>query len=127
MEEWFLKKFKIYLLLGMAVFLTWICFIICIDCLTIFHGTEFADLSTHNTPYLFDSNERPEIRVFWYSTEKATVYYVGKDGGEKVAFIKAGDRWIYKDTLAIWSSGGTADQCFIWPYYRNFVPQLLPY
>lgn len=64
----------------------------------------------------------PDLRIMQYSDTKAMVYYFTETGGEQAEFTKEDDVWTFEKIHACWSAtGGTADDYFIWPYFRNWV------
>lgn len=90
--------------------------------LTTKYSSEFIDFYEIGFDFLHPWDNEPNLRILSYSQNKATVYYYGDSGGEKVVFIKEDSKWKYLKTAAIWSSQGSADDYFIWPYYKNIVP-----
>ena len=98
----------------------WLVSILHNNILTAVWGNEFADPASVGIKYM--QNEEPSLRVMSYWFNKAEVYYFTPTGGEKVLFIKENGKWTYKETLANWSGvGGSADDYFIWPYFKNWV------
>lgn len=101
----------------------WIGSIIHCSILTSEHGAEFSSTEVIGFGYMHPWEGTPQLRVIMYSSTKAMVYYYAETGGELVEFQKENDGWFYKKTHSIWSStGGSADNYFIWPYYKNWVP-----
>lgn len=91
--------------------------------LTDSHGSEFKDIKALQYDHLHAWDEGDfQIRILSYSNDRAVVYYYSEYGGEKIEFCKKNNVWQYYRTLAIWSKQGSADDYFIWPYYKNIVP-----
>ena len=87
------------------------------------HAEEFRDLELLGCNYMHPWDTEPQLRVLSYQKDYATVYYFSSTGGEKIRFVRTESNWTYDKTIAIWSSsGGSADDYFVWPYYRNWVP-----
>ena len=113
----------IFLLLLLLIFVVWIISVLWISFLTSSYSDEFTCFEDINFNFIHPWRaEVPNIRVMSYSNESATVYFYDAFGGEKARFIKKDNGWTYETTLAIWSSQGSADDCFIWPYYKHYVP-----
>lgn len=63
-----------------------------------------------------------EYKVLSYKPNQATVYYYCDDMGEKVKLIKENGKWRMAQSLSTWSDlGGSADDYFAWPYFKNYV------
>ena len=90
--------------------------------LTFKYSAEFQNFSQMDYDYLHPWEGEPNIRVLRYCSDRAVIYFYDENGGEKVAFTKHNGQWKFTEQLAIWSSMGSADDRFIWPYYKNFVP-----
>lgn len=115
------KRYILLVLVG--VLLVWIGTMIYISLLTCSYGDEFHDLSEIGFDFGHPWDGEPELRVLSYGPEEATVYYFTETGGEKALFGKKNGQWEFERTLAIWSDwGGSADDYFIWPYFKNYVP-----
>ena len=92
-------------------------------CLTNAYESDFKDVDTSQYDCLHAWDEENfQIRVLAYSNDRAVVYYYSECGGEKIEFRKTNNIWQYHQTIAIWSTQGSADDYFIWPYYKNLVP-----
>lgn len=116
---------KVLKIIGLAVcvlILVWAVSIVYVNILTGFHGDAFTDLEAMEITYLHAWEGEPEIRVLSYWGNSAVVYFFNASGGEKIKLIRENSGWKYEKTLAIWSgTGGSADDYFIWPYYKNWV------
>lgn len=86
------------------------------------HGDEFTDHAKLELQHMGAWDFASDLRVLRYSDSEAVVYYFSKDGGEKISFVQKDGHWKYDETLALWSSQGSADDYFIWPYFKHFVP-----
>ena len=89
--------------------------------LTRHHSSEFAKLDQLGCEYLHPWEGTPKFRVLSYGHNYATVYYYAKIGGEKIKFKMTDSGWQYTETMLCWSSTGSADDYFVWPYYKNWV------
>ena len=89
--------------------------------LTNLHTSEFANLEQLGCDYMHPWEGIPKFRVLSYGSHYATVYYYAKTGGEKIKFAMAGSGWRYHETMLCWSLSGSADDYFVWPYYKNWV------
>lgn len=89
--------------------------------LTHAHSEEFSNLEQLGCNYMHPWESDPDFRVLSYSKKYATVYYYSPTGGEKIKFAKTESGWTYYETLSTWSSSGSADDYFVWPYYKNWV------
>ena len=117
------KKGIFVLIFFVLLFLVWIVSLFSSLILTSLYGEEFRDLEQLGCDYMHPWVNDPELRVLSYSKDYATVYYYSPTGGEKIRFVRTKSNWTYDKTMAIWSgTGGSADDFFIWPYYRNWVP-----
>ena len=106
-----------FLALGMVL---WIGTIAYYNVLTGLFGHEFE--VTGDIGYQYWWNEEPQFKVMSYGADTATVYFYSPQGGEKVSFCKVDGQWEYQETIAVWSgNGGTADDYFIWPYFKHYV------
>ena len=114
--------FCILAIIALVFLVYWTYSILTAECLTNAHKSEFMDVTTLQYDYLHAWDEEDfQIRVLSYSNDRAVVYYYSECGGEKIVFQK-NDIWQYHQTLAIWSTQGSADDYLIWPYYKNYVP-----
>ena len=100
----------------------WIASVVLASVLTALFGSEFKNCEQLGCNYSHPWVDEPEIRVLSYLPNKATVYYFSDTGGEKMLFLKENGQWKFNDTLEIWSDTGNADDYFIWPYFKNYVP-----
>jgi len=118
-----MKRFAIVILIICVCFLLfWGGSIINASYLTVRYADEFSDHSKMNYDFMHAWDEPVNLRVLSYSSEYATVYFFSNSGGEKIKFIRGKYGWVYRETLAIWSRQGNADDYFIWPYFKNYVP-----
>lgn len=91
--------------------------------LTALYGDEFTDFEAMDFDHMHAWSEPPELRVLNYSDVQARVYYYSEHGGECAVFTKVNGQWRYQENDATWVDfGGTADDYFVWPYFRNWVP-----
>ena len=118
------KKVSVIIALILAaILLIWLASWAFTSVLSAFCAKEFADLEAVGCNYMHPWETDPKIRVLWITGSEAIVYYYGNMGGEKVAFEKVDGNWTYQRTCAMWSDwGGTADDYFIWPYFKNYIP-----
>lgn len=117
-----MKKVHKILIFITLLFVIWTGTIIYSNILTAMHGDEFADPNIIGFTGMHPWEGEPNFRVLFYSKNKATVYYYGMKGGEKAVFINDTGKWHYSKTTNAWSDfGGTADDYFIWPYFKNWV------
>ena len=114
------KLFFVFFIIISIVLIYWICSVLTARCLTNTYGAEFMDISALQYDHLHAWDEEEfQIRVLSYSNDRAVVYYYSECGGEKIEFCKKNNIWQYHCTLAIWSEQGSADEYFIWPYYKS--------
>jgi len=117
------KRFRLLLIFSMGVTLILGITILRHRILTASFGDEFNDLKKVNFDCMHPWEGTPNLRVLSYNTDEAVVYYFTEDGGEKALFVKKDGQWRYKKTLAIWSAnGGSADDYFVGPYFKHYVP-----
>ncbi len=118
-----MKKWKFILLIAGALCLFWTGSIVWCGILTDRHGDEFTDFAAMDFDYTHVWwEDTPSMRVLTYNGQEATVYFFTAGGGEKVLFSKGESGWKFHRQLAAWADGGTGDDYFIWPYFRNWVP-----
>lgn len=115
-------KKRIWLMV-LALFLCiWIGSTIHCSVLTFAYGEQFSQLELIGFSHMHPWEGSPDLRVMQYSDTKARVYYFTETGGELAEFRKENNVWVYKKIHASWTAtGGTADDYFIWPYFRNWV------
>ena len=117
-----MKIKRVGLCLVILLLAIWVAAVINANILTAVHGSEFRDLETIGFDGMHPWGSDPSLRVLSYSKNKATAYYYGKMGGEKALFSKMNGQWSYERNTLAWSNyGGTADNYFVWPYYKNWV------
>ena len=120
-----MKKRHISLGVILCIILLWLGSILTASILTVCFAYEFTDFEAIGAPWLDDYGyyNNTKIRVLSYSGHRAKVYFYSNKGGECILFIKCEGQWKYEKTLANWSgAGGSADDYFIWPYYKHYVP-----
>ena len=112
------KRYKLCIII-LCFFAYWGISIANASILTLIWGQRFEDYEQvgYSAGSFFD-----DLRVVSYSPNKAKVYYFADDCGEKVVFKKVNGEWIYTETLGTWSIMGSAENYFLWPYFRNWVP-----
>ena len=117
------KKSIIVLIIIAVILFVWLSFVLYANILTANHAEEFRDTKAmqYNFLHAWDPSDY-DLRVLSYSDSQATVYYFSECGGEKARFVKNSDAWIFDEILAIWSKQGSADDIFIWPYFKHYVP-----
>ena len=99
----------------------WVLSIIFARILTDKHFEEFFDLEKVGCTHMLSCGENPQFRVLSYGKDYATVYYFSPSGGEKMQFVNSNSGWKYNKTISTWSSSGSADSFFCWPYYKCWV------
>ena len=103
-----------------VIIVLWLATVIFCNIQTRCFGYEFEQ--PDNLGYTYWWNENPQFKVIWYGANTAIVYYYSPMGGEEVSFRKANGQWAYAKTIAVWSgNGGSADNYFIWPYFKHYV------
>lgn len=116
-----MKKFwKTVLALALLVSLFFFGFALKNRILTALYGDEFRCLSQVGIDFMtaYDPSDF-DLRVLSYSSKTACIYYFSEDGGEKVMLEKKDGHWSYSRNVNTWvSSGGSADDYFIFPYYK---------
>jgi len=91
--------------------------------LTICFGDQFEDFQAIGMDhYMHPYEEDMRLCVLSYGLNHATVYFFSEDGGEKVRFVKSNNKWEIEEFVSIWSKSGNADETFVWPYYKHYVP-----
>lgn len=117
-----MKKLILIILIVVAVLiLIWAGFMFRATILTAVYAEEFTDFKALGYDFMHPWEDTPMIRVLSYRSTNAIVYFCSSTGGEKVAFVKTDSGWTYLETLALWSSSGSAEHYFIWPYYKDWV------
>jgi hypothetical protein len=109
----------IFIIILLAILLTWLMTLVHIEILSVLHKDEFA---AHSQSWVYGENDTFKIKVMTYSKKTATVYLVSDTFGVKAKFTKQNGQWVHTEDLAVWSTQGSADQYFIWPYFKNLVP-----
>ena len=104
-----------------AVFAVWIGSVVNAGYLTAKHADEFADYHSIGFDFMHPWEGDAELRVLSYGKERAAVYFYSAAGGEKAIFVREQGGWVYYKTVALWSVGGSAEDYFVWPYFKNFV------
>lgn len=117
-----MKKRYIMLTVILCILLIWIGSIIASGIFTLCFGSEFMDFEALDIGYLYNYGKNTKISVLYYFQSRSVVYFYSDLGGEKVLLIKSEGKWKVEETLASWSSQGSADDYFIWPYFKNYVP-----
>ena len=110
----------IALMLCLAVI--WVISVVSAWILTGLFANEFTNFDQLEYDFPHPWYEEPMIRVLSYTPNRATVYFCSETGGEKTEFVKHNGQWKFADTLAIWSDAGNAEDYFIWPYFKHYVP-----
>ena len=115
------KLLLITVLIICALIMVWVGTVLYVTMLTDSHAEEFTNFETLEFDYLHSWEGVPKIRVLSYLDNCAIVYFCNSTGGEKAKFIKSTSGWVYCDTLALWSSTGSGDDYFVWPYFKDWV------
>lgn len=98
----------------------WIGSVIYCNILTTYFGYEFEKPVDLGYQYWWETE--PQFKVMSYGSKIAVVYYYSRLGGEKVSFHKVDGQWKFYKTIATWSGcGGSAEEYFIWPYFKHYV------
>ena len=105
-----------------VVLLTWIGSMVYASWLTALYADEFHEYCAENYDEAHFWDEPVQLRVVTYHTERAKLYIFNETGGEMVELVKTQEGWSHSSTIANWSSKGNADDYFIWPYFKNYVP-----
>lgn len=115
-----MKKRYIALLVVLGFLLVWLGSMGVAGVLTALYADEFTDLEAMDLQWL--SGEDYEKRVLSYGKQTAKVYFYNESFGVCVRFTKQDGQWKAEKEVATWSSQGSADDYFIWPYYKHYVP-----
>lgn len=116
------KVFKIIAGILVVFLLFWLGSVAYAGILTALYADEFTDYEKMNYDFLHAWDDPANIRVLHYGGNEATVYFYTHSGGEKIKFVRGQDGWVYREMLAIWSRQGSADDYFIWPYFKDYGP-----
>lgn len=118
-----MKKILRKVIILIIVFsMIWVGSVIYSNLLTVLHSDKFSDFEAIGFDGMHPWDDEPDFRVLSYTFTKATVYYYTETGGEKALFVRDNGMWRYERTVRAWSSyDGTADDYFIWPYFKNWV------
>lgn len=107
-------------LAGVAVF--WIGSVLFAGIFTVLHADEFRDFDAIDAGWLYNYGDEKEIRVIHYNRNCAKVYFYSETGGDYISFAKKDGQWKSDKTIASWSGlGGSADDYFVWPYFKDWV------
>lgn len=117
-----MRKYRIILIIPVVLFIIWIGTLLHAHHLTISYGEEFSEANIAGFDYMHPWDGEPNFRIIYYSQFSAIVYYYTETGGEKVLLNNYDGTWNYNQTLSIWSTQGSADDYFIWPYFKDYVP-----
>ena len=117
---------NLFIITLLLILLFWMGSIFYSSLLTETHKEEFSDFATIGFDFMHPWEGEPDFRVLSYSSEKARVYYFADTGGEVALFLRQDGKWVFRDTSSIWSNyGGSADDYFAWPYFKDYVPSHL--
>lgn len=118
-----MKKRYIALLLLLFIVVTWLASILLAGILTALYADEFSDFKALEVEWLYNAfDETANKRVITYTGKRAKVYFYSEYYGECISFVKKDGEWKFDETIANWSSRGSADDFFIWPYFKHYVP-----
>jgi hypothetical protein len=115
-----MKKRYIALLVALGFLLVWLGSMGVAGILTALYADEFTDFEAMDLQWL--SGESYERRVLSYGQQHAKVYFYNESLGACIRFVKQDGQWKTEKEVATWSSQGSADDYFIWPYYKHYVP-----
>ena len=115
-----MKKRYIALLVVLGIFLIWLGSMGVAGVLTALYDDEFTDFEAMDLQWLSDENY--DKRILSYGKRHAKVYFYNESFGVCIRFTKQNGQWKAEQELASWSSQGSADDYFIWPYYKHYVP-----
>lgn len=82
---------------------------------TIIWGDEFKE-EYKQTGMISDINY---YKVFYVIDDKAKIYYVDRDTGTFVYFVRDGDMWKLDEYQTVWSQNGSASGV-TFPFYPHF-------
>ena len=120
MKKWY--RF-VALLMLVCFCIYWLGCILFSKILTMLYADEFTDFEEINATWLYNYGDEKKIRVISYESNYAKVYFYSKTGGDYISFVKQDGRWQSEEIIANWSGiGGSADDYFVWPYYKHYVP-----
>ena len=108
-----MKKRYIALLVVLGFLLVWLGSMGVAGILTALYADEFTDFEAMDLQWLSSES---------YGQQHAKVYFYNESLGACIRFVKQDGQWKAEKEVATWSSQGSADDYFIWPYYKHYVP-----